>query len=138
MTVGVVVSLLLGLAAVGLGVEDLRKINNLNNNVASLKADAAVPTAAMLLPVSGTTISGTVTLDASQLSQSVTSVVFVATGGTSQNAQIATAKLSLGGWSGRWNSASVSNGTYEIAAVAYNSAGRTNTSPAVSVTVKNP
>ena len=97
MTVGVVASLLLGLAAVGLGVEDLRKINNLNHTVAALKTATAVATVSMVSPTSGATVTGTVSLDAIPAGGSPTSVVFVATGGTSQNAQIATAKLTEAG-----------------------------------------
>jgi hypothetical protein len=138
MTVGVIVSLLLGLAAVGLGVENLRKINNLNTTVANLKTTTAVAAVEMATPASGAVVAGSVTLDAVPAGGNPTSVVFVADGGTAQNAQIATAKLSIAGWTATWGSKSLPNGTYEIAAVAYNGSGKTSTSPGVSVTVKNP
>ena len=158
MTVGVIASLLLGLAGVGLGVEDLRKINNishtisgLNTSIASVntfiagfnesfakyKAAALVPAATMIRPTTGTTVSGVVFLDAAPLSD-VSSVTFVASGGASHKVQIGTAKVSTAGWYSEWTSTSLPNGTYEIAAVAYATGGRSTTSPAVTVTVKNP
>ena len=158
MTVGVIASLLLGLVGVGLGVEDLRKINNINHNIsgfnasiagvntfiagfnksfAQYKAAAVVPAATMIRPTTGTTVSGVVFLDAGPLSSTVSSVTFVASGGSSHNVQIGTAKLSTAGWFSEWTSKSLPNGTYEIAAVAYDTGGRSSTSPAVTVTVKN-
>jgi hypothetical protein len=92
----------------------------------------------VIKPTSGTTVSGVVLLDAAPLTASVSSVSFVASGGTSQNAPIATAKLSLGGWFSEWSTTSLPNGTYQIAAVAGDSAGKSSTSPAVTVTIKNP
>jgi hypothetical protein len=159
MTVGVIGSLLVGLAAVGLGVEDLRKINNISHTISGLntsiasdntfiagfndsfakyKAAAVVPAAIMIRPTTGTTVSGVVILDAGPISSNVSSVTFVASGGTSRKVQIATGKLSTIGFGAAWTSTSLPNGTYEIAAVAYQTGGRSSTSPAVMVTVKNP
>jgi len=152
MTVAVIASLLLGLAGVGLGVEDLRKINNINHTIdglnasvagfnasfAQFKTDAAVPAATMVLPAPGSTVAGAVLLDAAPVGTNVSHVTFVASGGTSQKVQIATGKSTLAGYGATWSSSSLPNGTYEIAAVAYNAEGKSSTSPAVTVTVKNP
>jgi len=144
MTVAVIASLLLGLAAVGLGVEDLRKINNINHFVAGFnasfakfKANASVPAATMLLPTNGATVSGVVPLDANPVGTNVSSMNFVASGGTSKNVQIGSGRPTLSGWLFDWTSTSVPNGTYEIAVVAYNSEGKSSKSPAVTVIVNN-
>ena len=148
-TIAVIASLLLGLAALGFGIEDLRKINNVNHNIASLngsiassfanlKALSAAPEATMVLPAPGSTVAGAVLLDAAPVGTNVSHVTFVASGGTSQKVQIATGKSTLAGYGATWSSSSLPNGTYEIAAVAYNAEGKSSTSPAVTVTVKNP
>jgi hypothetical protein len=149
MTVAIVASLVLGLVALGFGIEDLRKVNNLTNSVnslngsiassfAQLKTDASAPAVTIVAPSSGATVSGSVDLDADPASSNVSAVSFVATGGTTRNLQIARGKESLIGFVAEWASSSLPNGTYQIAAIAYNSEGKKSTSPAVSVTVKNP
>ena len=146
-TIAVIASLLLGLAALGFGIEDLRKINNVNHNIASLngsiassfanlKALSAAPEATMVLPANAATVSGNVVLDAAPVGD-VSSIVFVASGGTSKKVQIATGKPSLAGYGAVWTSSNLANGTYQIAAVAYSSQGKKSTSPPVTVTVNN-
>jgi hypothetical protein len=149
MTIAIIASLVLGLVALGFGIEDLRKINNLTNTVAGLngsiadsfaqlKTEGSAAAVTMSLPNPGATVSGTVLLDAAPASSNISAVSFVATGGTSNKIQIAKARLSLGGWGAEWTSSNLANGTYQIAAIAYNSEGRHTTSPAIVVTVKNP
>ena len=50
---------------------------------------------------------------------------------------IATASLSLVGWSGDWDSASVPNGKYRLQSVAYNDTGNVSHSADVVIWVKN-
>jgi hypothetical protein len=144
MTVAVIASLLLGLAAVGLGVEDLRKINDVNHtingiqsSISSLNVAVAVPSVTVADPTSGATVSGVVNLDAIP-GENVSSVNFVASGGGSQKAQIAVGTLKSIGWVGTWDSTTVPNGSYQIFAVGANSSGKKVTSAGVTVTVKNP
>jgi hypothetical protein len=149
MTIAIVGSLVLGLVALGFGIEDLRKVNNLTHSVdslngsisgslAQLKAAASTPAATMIAPSNGSMLSGNVSLDAAPLGSNVSAVSFVATKNNSRKIQIALAKASLIGWEAVWASSKLANGTYQIAAVAYSSEGKSTTSPAVTVTIKNP
>jgi hypothetical protein len=149
MTVAITASLVLGLVALGFGIEDLRKVNNLTHSVdglngsistsfARLKAAASTPAASIVTPANGSTVSGKVGLDASPIGSNVAAVSFVATGGSSKKIQIARGTVTLVGFGAVWSSSSVPNGTYQIAAVAYSSEGKSTTSPAITVTVSNP
>ena len=62
MTIAVIVSLLIGLAAAGLGLWDLHKINKINGQIASIAY--SVPATSIIAPTTGQTISGVVSLDA--------------------------------------------------------------------------
>ena len=89
MTVAVIASLLLGLAATGLGIEALRKINNIK------ATEAAV---SIITPVSGATISGVVGLGAKPIGPNVTAADFLATGGPYHDVKIGTGNRSVVGW----------------------------------------
>jgi len=127
-TAGVVISLALAIVGIGIGVKALRKPSSNPPNV---------PAAAMAYPTNGLTLSGTASLDARSLTADVTSIVFVASGGSMHDTQISPAGPSLAGWVGRWDTTSVPNGTYQIAAVAYDASGHSGRSAPVNVTVKN-
>jgi hypothetical protein len=136
MTVAVIVSFLIGLAAAGLGLWDLHKINKTNGQISSI--DSSVPAMSMITPSTGQTLSGIVGLDAGSLGGHITGAQFLATGGSSHNVSIANAVASIDGWAARWNSASLPNGTYQISSVGYNASGRSSRSPAVTVSIQNP
>jgi hypothetical protein len=127
-TVGVVVSLAVAIVGIGIGIKALRKTST---------PPTTVPAAAVIVPFSGTTVSGSTPVIAKSLSPSVTAISFVATGGTLQGTQIATSRLTAAGWVASWNTSTVSNGTYRISALAYDSSGNSARSPAISIKVKN-
>jgi hypothetical protein len=132
MTIAVVASLLLGLAGVGLGIEALHKVDKINASII-----ASAPVVSIGTPLSGTTLSGTVGLDARTIGPKVTAVDFLATGGTYHDTKIATGSLIAVGWVSVWQTSSVPNGTYEITSVGYNAAGQSSASSSVTVKVKN-
>ncbi len=133
MSIAVVASLLLGLAALGFGIEDLRKINDINKRYVS-----TLPTVSIAAPTSGVTVSGTTALDAVAVGPKVTAVDFLLTGGSYHDAKIATGKLLLVGFTAAWQTTNVPNGTYEITSVGYNALGESSQSASVVVKVKNP
>jgi hypothetical protein len=135
MTVAVIFSLLIGIAAAGLGLWDLHKINKINGQIASV--DFSVPATSIISPTNGQTISGVFLLDARALGNDVTGVQFVATGGSSHSVLIANGASFIGGWGANWNSANLPNGTYRIWSVGYSANGRSSRSPAVTVHVQN-
>ena len=132
MTVAVVASLLLGLVATGLGIEALRKINNIN------KSNATVPATSIATPTSGATVSGTLSLDAVAVGPKVRAVDFLITGGSYRDAKIGAGRLLPYGFTTEWQTTNVPNGTYEITSVGYNAAGQSSSSVNVTVKVKNP
>jgi hypothetical protein len=145
MTTAVIASLLIGLAAMGFGIEDLRKINSTNASLnatnASVKAanaSAAVPVTNIVAPNNGARVSGNVNLDAVSTGPIAASVEFVASGGTYNDVKIATGQLTKVGWVALWTTTGVPNGTYQIASVGFNAIGRSSRSASISVTVKNP
>ena len=95
-----------------------------------------LPTTSVLLPSSGTTLSGSTTLDAS--ASNATSVEFRLFGGTYGYAApvICMATLTYYGWLCSWDTATVPNGTYYLLSEAFNSAGVAFSS-GVSITVTN-
>ncbi len=127
-TFGVVVSLAVAIVGIGIGVKALRKTST---------PPTTVPTAVMIYPPSGATVSGTATFNAKPLNSTVTTINFVATGGTLRGAQIATSKPTIGGWVGKWDTSTVTNGTYRVSALAYDGSGKSAQSPAVLVRVRN-
>ncbi len=95
------------------------------------------PTATVLLPSNGATVSGSTILDAGAMN--ATSVEFRLFGGIYGYAApvLCNATATLYGWLCSWNSVTVPNGSYVLLAEASNSAS-TAFSPAVNITVKNP
>src|ERR1700733_9888164 len=96
MTVAVFVSLLIGLAAAGIGLLDLHKINKINGHIAAV--DFSTPATSITSPTTGQTISGPVLLDARALGNDVNAVQFVATGGSSHGVLIANGAAFIAGW----------------------------------------
>ncbi len=94
------------------------------------------PSTVVGLPSSGATISGGQWLDASA-SPGVTNVVYELTGGTLNNAVIATATPTYVGWLAGWDTSTVPNGTYTLQSVASYAGGVSGTSAPVTVTVNN-
>jgi hypothetical protein len=94
------------------------------------------PTSTIALPSDGATLSGAPWLDATA-SAGVNAVQFVLTGGTLDQAVIATATPTLIGWLANWTSTTVPNGTYTLQSVASYSSGVTGMSPGVTITVSN-
>jgi hypothetical protein len=95
------------------------------------------PTASILIPSNGATLSGSTYLDAA--ASDATSVEFRLLGGPyGLNAPaICTATPTLYGWLCSWNTDTVPNGSYILESEASNSAGSTFSS-GVGITVKNP
>ncbi len=92
----------------------------------------------MLIPKSGTTLSGTTaTLDAS--ASNATSVEFWILGGSygESGHLIGTAKPTLYGWVTSWNTTTVPNGSYVLLSEAVNG-GSSGVSAGVTITVSNP
>ena len=97
------------------------------------------PTTAMVLPASGSTLTGTQFLSASATDPlGVSSVTFLLTGGTFNNTLIATGTPTLYGWLAAWNTATVPNGTYTIQSFATGTSGLTTESTGNLATVANP
>ena len=98
------------------------------------------PSTSVLIPSSGTSVSGTqMTLDASATPNvGVNQVQFRLTGGSLDNALIATATPTFYGWLAQWNSATVPNGTYTLQSEASDGAGYQGVSTGVTVVVDNP
>jgi acetyl esterase/lipase len=97
----------------------------------------APPTTTVLIPGSGTSLSGTSSLLDASASANVTGVTYELAGGSLSDQVIATATPTLYGWVAQWNTTSVPNGTYTLQSVAVYSGGVSGTSPPVTVTVAN-
>ena len=67
----------------------------------------------------------------------VTRVQFVVTGGSLTDHVVATAARILIGWGVKWDTASVSNGSYTLQSVATEAGGTTVLSPPIDVRVDN-
>jgi uncharacterized protein YjbI with pentapeptide repeats len=92
------------------------------------------------IPSNGAVLAGDVYLDApSGDAPGVTNVVFEVSGGPSiiSDQVIATARPTIYGWIGQWNTTSVPNGTYTLQSVATDAAANTDTSEPISITVNN-
>ena len=81
----------------------------------------------MALPSNGATVSGGQWLDAGA-SPGVTKVQYELTGGTLNDAVIATATPTIFGWIAGWNTTAVPNGTYTLQSVASYAGGVAGTS----------
>ncbi|MHB1519484.1 MAG: hypothetical protein ACYCVN_12095 [Acidimicrobiales bacterium] len=97
------------------------------------------PTTAVGLPRPGSTVAGTIWLDASAKSSAgIASLHYVLSGGTLAHPEtIATATSTIDGWLAGWASYEVPNGTYSITSVATASGGKSATSAPVTITVDN-
>jgi hypothetical protein len=93
------------------------------------------PTTGVVLPSNGATVSGNQYLDA--VASSATQVQYEVTGGSLNDAVIATATPTIYGWLASWNTTSVPNGTYVLQSVA-SSGGLSGTSSGVTISVNNP
>jgi hypothetical protein len=133
----VILSLLIGIGAVGLGLWDLHKINEINGKDA-IALDESVPATSIVTPTNGQTLSGVVSLDAVAVGGKVKAVQFVANGGSSHNVLIANAQSAITGFGTLWHTTSLPNGTYQIVSIGYNTSGKSARSPAVTVQIKNP
>ena len=93
----------------------------------------------VLVPSNGSWVSGSqVVLEAGASDVAgVTKVEFHLTGGSLNNALIATATPSSQGWTASWNSTTVPDGTYTLQSVAYDAAGNQGASSGVTVIVEN-
>ncbi len=101
--------------------------------------DNPPPTTSVLIPSNDASVSGAqVTLDASASANAgVTTVQFALTGGSLNDAVIATATPSYYGWVASWNSTTVPDGTYTLQSEASDGGGNQGVSPGISVTVAN-
>jgi hypothetical protein len=88
------------------------------------------------VPSDGATVSARQALDAIA-SPWVASAKYELTGGTLNDAVIATATPTFYGWIAQWDTTSVPNGTYTLQSVASDTGGSTGTSSGVSITVNN-
>ena len=110
------------------------------NGSTLLLYNSTLPTTAVVVPASGTTLSGTsAVLDATGFSYWVgtTKVQFLLSGGPYSKSVIGSAAFTKAGWYFTWNTTSVPNGIYSLQTLATNRAGRTSYSPAISIKVDN-
>jgi hypothetical protein len=108
----------------------------------ALAADGSTsppPTTSVIKPANGATLSGTgAVLDATASGTfNLTKVEFHLTGGTLNDALIATAAPTFYGWLTKWDTTAVSNGTYSLQSVAYDAVGNSGRSAGVMITVSN-
>jgi peptidoglycan/LPS O-acetylase OafA/YrhL len=90
----------------------------------------------MVLPTNGAVVSGTQTLDATASDNlAVTKIEFQYAGATDHGT--VTARQSLVGWLGSWNTVRLADGSYTVVSVARNAAGNVARSQPVTVIVKN-
>jgi hypothetical protein len=129
MLVGVVVSLLLGLVATGLGIAALRKTPT--------STGGPEPVTSLIIPSGGSTVSGVSALDARAIGPNVVAVDFVATGGRLHDTKIGSATASPIGWVSRWDTRTEANGTYNLVSIGYNAQGLSSPSSSIVVSIKN-
>ena len=104
----------------------------------TISVDNPPPTTSVLVPSSGATLSGGQWLDASASGNvAVQKVEFHLTGGTLNDALVATGTPTYYGWLAGWNTATVANGTYTLQSVAYDASGNVGRSSPITVTVSN-
>ncbi len=110
--------------------------NTTTSSPVSVTVDNTPPTVNITAPVSGATVSGTVTISATASDNTggsgIAGVQFQVDG-TNVGAEDTSAPFSF-----PWNSATVSNGSHILTAVARDAVGNTTPSSAVTVTVSNP
>jgi YVTN family beta-propeller protein len=105
----------------------------------TLNVNNPPPSTTVKLPASGASVSGAQSLDATA-SAGVTQVHFEISGGPENYVDhvISGSNPTYLGWIGRWNTATVPNGTYTLNSVASYAGGVTGTSPPITFTVNNP
>jgi len=97
-----------------------------------------LPVTSVLVPSNGAFLTGSQYLDASASDIfGVSKVEFHLTGGTLNDALIATAKPTYYGWLAAWNTTTVPNGTYTLQSVAYDTNGNSGQSTGITVTLAN-
>ncbi len=103
----------------------------------NMKVNNPPPTTSVLIPSSGSTLSGSTYLDAS--ASNATSVQFLLFGGTYGYAApvVCTATATQFGWICSWNTTTVQNGSYALVSEASGAGGSAFSSTGVSITVKN-
>ena len=101
--------------------------------------DNPPPTTSVVVPSDGASVSGDqVALDASaSLNAGVNEVQFTLTGGSLNNALIATATPTIYGWVASWDSTTVPDGIYTLQSDAYDAGGNQGVSSAITMTVAN-
>ncbi len=100
--------------------------------------DTTGPATSVLIPSDGAFLSGSQYLDASASDNvGVTNVQFVLTGGTLNDAVIATATSTPYGWVADWDTTTVPDGTYTLQSEAYDTNGNTGLSPGITVGIDN-
>jgi hypothetical protein len=96
------------------------------------------PTVTMLRPSNGAVLNGALALVArTSFSVGVARVQFQVTGGTLRKAVVSPAFELNGFWGARWDTRNVPDGTYKVRSMAFNSAGNSSLSKAVTVKVMN-
>jgi hypothetical protein len=98
------------------------------------------PITTVVLPTAGAQVTGAQTLDASahDSASPISQVQYVLTGGSLNDAVIATASTpSLYGWIAKFQTASVPSGTYTLQSVVTDAAGNVAHSPGVTINVHN-
>jgi polyvinyl alcohol dehydrogenase (cytochrome) len=96
------------------------------------------PATSVLIPSNGAFLTGSKYLDASASDNvGVTKVEFYLTGGTLNDALIATATPTYYGWLADWDTDTVPDGTYTLYSVAYDAGGNSGQSTGITVTVDN-
>ncbi len=104
----------------------------------TVKVENTPPTTRVLKPSNNATLTGNPTLDAAASDKvGVTKVEFHLTGGTLNDALIATATPTYYGWIVGWDTTTVPDGTYTLQSVAYDAAGHSTHSAGVTITVAN-
>ena len=104
----------------------------------TVKVNNPLPTTSVLVPSSGANLSGSQWLDASASANvAVTKVEFILTGGSLNQALIATATPTYYGWLAGWNTSTVPDGTYTLQSVAYDASGNSGQSAGITISVTN-
>jgi Fibronectin type III domain len=103
----------------------------------TITVNNAAPTSSVVIPTSGTKVSGSSQVLDAAATSGVTSVVFEVTGGSLTNSVVATATATAYGWIALWNTKAVPDGSYILKSVASYAGGVSGTSPGETVTVAN-
>jgi hypothetical protein len=103
----------------------------------SVSVANAPPNTTMLIPIAGTTLSGSSSLLDASASAKATGVRYELSGAALSDQVIATATPTIYGWLAQWDTTSVPNGTYTVQSVASYAGGTSSESPGVSIAVTN-